>query len=152
MTSIADRLGGRLLRSRRFVRAPIWFYRHGLGWLFGRRVLLLEHVGRRSGQPRYVCLEIVERPSRRQFVVVSGFGEHAQWYRNLRAQPECRVSSGFGNRLAAHARLMSSAESAAALSRYQQAHPRAWRRLRGMIEQAVGGPVTDLPMVDLIPV
>ena len=67
------------------VRAPITLYRHGLGWVFGRRVLMLEHTGRRSGQARFVCLEVVERPGPDRVVIVSGFGERAEWYRNLHA-------------------------------------------------------------------
>lgn len=45
--------------------------------------------------------------------------------------------------------MMSTDESAEALDRYQQAHPGSWKRLRGMIEQAVGAPVDTLPMVEL---
>jgi hypothetical protein len=61
----------RLLRTRAVVRAPIWLYRHRAGWLLGSRMLMLEHVGRRSGVPRYVCLEVVERPSEDEIVVVN---------------------------------------------------------------------------------
>ena len=38
--------GGRLLRSRRLVRLPIWIYKAGAGALFGSRILMMEHVGR----------------------------------------------------------------------------------------------------------
>ena len=138
-----------MLGSRWLVRAPIWFYRHRLGWLFGKRMLMLEHVGRRSGQPRYVCLEVVERSSPKVIVIVSGFGERAQWYQNLQAHPDCKVSSGSANRVAARAHLMDKTDSAHALVRYQHAHPRAWQRLREVIEYAVGAPVTALPMVEL---
>lgn len=149
MASLVDRLGANLLRNRRFVRAPIWLYRHRLGWLLGGRVLMLEHIGRRSGERRYVCLEVVDRPAADRIVVVSGFGVRAQWYRNLSAHPDCRVSIGAAREIPAQARLMSDAESTEALQHYQRAHPRAWRRLRGMIEQAVQAPVTALPMVTL---
>jgi len=46
-------VGARLLRTRAFVRAPIGLFRAGLGWLFGSRILMLEHRGRRSGSRRY---------------------------------------------------------------------------------------------------
>ncbi|MGC5248502.1 nitroreductase family deazaflavin-dependent oxidoreductase [Gordonia sp. DT219] len=149
MASITDRVGAYLLRNRSVVRAPIWLYRHDLGWLLGRRVLMLEHLGRRSGLPRYVCLEVVDRPSADVLVVVSGFGTSSQWYRNLMACPECKVSIGTARNKPARARPMSDEESAETLQRYQQAHPRAWRNLRGMIEQATDASVTTLPMVAL---
>ncbi|GGR69383.1 nitroreductase family deazaflavin-dependent oxidoreductase [Nocardioides luteus] len=144
-----DRIVSRLLRTRAVVRAPIWLYRHRAGWLFGSRMLMLEHVGRRSGALRYVCLEVVERPSASEIVVVSGFGERAQWYQNLLAEPSCRVSIGFRHNIDTEARFLSEAESAAALQNYQQAHPKAWARLRGAIETAVGHEVEGLPMVCL---
>lgn len=61
MAQMVDRWVARALRNRRLVRSPIWLYRHGLGWLLGPRVLMLEHVGRKTGEPRYVCLEVVQR-------------------------------------------------------------------------------------------
>ncbi len=149
MASVIDSFAARALRSRRVVRAPIWLFRHGLGWLLGTRVLMLEHVGRRSGQSRYVCLEVVERPREDRIVVVSGFGEQAQWFQNLAAHPECRVSIGRHTRLAATSRRLSSPEAEAVLARYRAAHPRAWRRLRGAIEHAVGREVEELPMMEL---
>jgi deazaflavin-dependent oxidoreductase (nitroreductase family) len=138
------------LRTRAFVRAPITLYRHGLGQVFGGRVLMLEHRGRRSGQARYVCLEVVDRPRPDRIVIVSGFGERAEWYRNLRADPACFVSVGRLRRVPARARFMTPAEAAAALDRYQRAHPQAWERLRQAIEKAVGHPVGQLPMVELL--
>lgn len=149
VTSMIDSAVSRLLRTRAVVRAPIWLYRHRAGWLLGSRILMLEHIGRRSGVPRYVCLEVVERPSEDEIVVVSGFGTGAQWYQNLRAEPACRVSLGKRTSVAAQATLLSEDESAAALGRYQEAHPKAWQRLRGAIETAVGHEVDGLPMVNL---
>ncbi|NGN91293.1 nitroreductase family deazaflavin-dependent oxidoreductase [Nocardioides sp. KC13] len=144
-----DSVVSRLLRTRAVVRAPIWLYRHNAGWLFGPRMLMLEHVGRRSGVARYVCLEVVERPSADEIVVVSGFGTGAQWYQNLLVEPSCRVSMGTRTGVTATARFLTDEEAAAALGRYQQAHPKAWQRLRGAIEAAVGHEVETLPMVNL---
>ena len=138
------------MRTRAFVRAPIALYRRGLGPVFGERVLMLEHRGRRSGQARYVCLEVVDRPRPDRIVVVSGFGEQAEWYRNLRADPACFVSVGRRRRVPAQARFMAPAEAAITLDRYRRAHPGAWERLRQAIEKAVGHPVGQLPMVELL--
>lgn len=110
---------------------------------------MLEHTGRRSGRARYVCLEVVERLTENEVLVASGFGEHAQWYRNLRQEPRCFVSTGRMRRVPATAALLGEEESASVLARYQRAHPRSWARLQGVLEEAVGHPVEGLPMVRL---
>ena len=150
MSSLFDLVAARLLQTRGIVRAPIWLYRHHLGWLLGQRVLMVEHIGRKSGLARFVCLEVVERSDSDVVVVASGFGPHAQWYRNLKAHPACRVS--IGNRVAvpARARMMSDDEAEATIARYRRQHPVAWRRLRGAIEHAVQQSVDSLPMVELV--
>lgn len=143
-------LAARALQTRALVRAPITLYRHGLGWVFGRRILMLEHRGRTSGKARFVCLEVVDQPAPERVVIVSGFGEHAEWYRNLRADHACFVSIGRLRRVPAQARFMNSVEASAALDRYQHAHPRAWDQLRQVIEKAAGHPVDQLPMVEVL--
>jgi deazaflavin-dependent oxidoreductase (nitroreductase family) len=110
---------------------------------------MLEHRGRVSGEARYVCLEIVERPGPGRYIVVSGFGTQAQWYRNLGADPRCFVSTGRLKRAPAHAVMLHEAEARATLDRYEAAHPADWRVLRGTIEKAIGHPVDGLPMVEL---
>lgn len=100
----------------------------------------------RRGKRRFVCLEVVERPAADVFVLVSGFGKRAQWYRNLVASPQCWITVG-RTRRPARATMLSDAESAEVLSRYATSHPRAWATLRGVIEEAVGHRVDVLPAV-----
>ena len=137
------------LTTRPLARSPIALYRVGLGWLLGPRLLMLEHVGRRSGQPRYVVLEVVGQPAEGRFVVASGFGRRVDWYRNLVANPHCRVSTGRRRRLPATARLLDDADSAARLAVYQQNHPRAWEQLKESLTEALGYEITEIPMVEL---
>jgi deazaflavin-dependent oxidoreductase (nitroreductase family) len=139
----------KILTTRALVRAPITLYRRGFGWLFGSRMMMLQHTGRSSGQPRYVCLEVVDRPAEDRLIIVSGFGTSSQWYRNLLADHRCRVSTGRLRDVAAVARPMSESESGEALARYAQNHPSAWRRLKAAIEKAIDGPVDALPMFEL---
>lgn len=141
------RLGSRALQTRWFVRAPIIAYRSGLGFLFGTRLLMLEHIGRRTGARRYVVLEVVDRPSPADYVIVSGFGDRAQWYRNIRTNSAVRVWCGLRRGAPATAVPMTETESAAALAHYAQNHPGAWKNLRATIEHATGAPVDTLPMV-----
>ncbi|MGX6607038.1 nitroreductase family deazaflavin-dependent oxidoreductase [Micromonosporaceae bacterium Da 78-11] len=145
------RASAALLRVRWFVRAPIWFYRAGLGFVFGTRLLMLEHVGHTSRLKRYVVLEIIDHPTPSSYVVVSGFGERAHWYRNVQANPNVRITVGARGPAAATTRRLDPAASAASLARYANAHPRSWAKLRPVLEQSLGTSIdedgTDLPMI-----
>lgn len=143
----------RLLRTRRLVRAPIWLYRARLGFLFGSRLLMLEHIGRTSGRRRYVVLEVVDRPSPDRWIVAAGFGEHAQWLRNTEVNPNVRIYRSSRKAAPAIASRLDPTAAAAALRRYAAVHPRAWNALRPVFEQTLGARIgdegTDLPMVAL---
>ncbi|WP_406270972.1 nitroreductase family deazaflavin-dependent oxidoreductase [Nocardia sp. NBC_00881] len=142
-------VGVRLLRTRSFVRAPIGVFRARLGLLFGGRLMLLEHTGRSSGRPRYVVLETVARPSRDRVVIASGFGKQAQWFRNLVADARCWVSIGSRHRVSAVARVLTLDESATVLDGYRREHPKAYRKLGGLIEEATGSDIDQVPLVEL---
>lgn len=76
----------------------------------------------------------------------NGFG----WLPGSRVlNPVSWVNTGRRRHLAAHATLLTDAESTLARGRYRRAHPRAWARLRRVIEGAVSHPVTGRPMVRL---
>ncbi len=142
-------IGAKLLRTRWLVRAPIWVFRARLGFLFGGRLLMLEHLGRTSGQVRYVVLETVDRPDADTVVIASGFGKTAQWYRNLLAEPHCRVSVGWRHRAPAVARMLGIEETAAVLAGYRVRHPKAYQELSGVIQEATGQGIDTVPMVEL---
>lgn len=75
--------------------APSWLYRHGLGWLLGRRFLEVTHIGRISGKERFAVLEVVKiDPSNGESIVASAFGPKADWYQNLQAAPAVRIRQG----------------------------------------------------------
>lgn len=145
--------GARLLRCRRLVRAPIWIYRARAGALFGSRMLMLEHTGRTSGARRYVVLEVIDHPSADIYVVASGFGTKAQWFRNISANPRVRVYAGSRPPAAATARVLPPSAADRALGAYIDRHPRAWARLKGVLDETLGTEVspthTALPMVEL---
>lgn len=112
---------------------------------------MLEHVGRSSGLKRYVVLEIVDHPAPSRYVVVSGFGEHAQWFRNVAVEPRVRVYVASRTPTAATAHRLDRDASAESLGRYADAHPRSWAKLRPVLEQTLGTRIddtgTDLPMI-----
>ncbi|BBZ52969.1 nitroreductase family deazaflavin-dependent oxidoreductase [Mycobacterium heidelbergense] len=151
--SLLARMGARLLRSRPLMRAPTWIYKSRAGALFGSRILMLEHVGRKSGAPRYAVLEVVDHPTPDAYVVASGFGRKAQWFRNIRANPRVRVYVGSRAPRPATARVLDRQEVDRTLASYRGRHPRAWERFRPVLEETLGERITDtdspLPMVEL---
>ncbi|NIJ12473.1 deazaflavin-dependent oxidoreductase (nitroreductase family) [Saccharomonospora amisosensis] len=139
-------------------RFPIQLYRLRLGRLLGGRLLLLHHIGRVSGKPRRIVLEVVEHGGDGSYVVVSGFGPKADWYRNVLANPDVTVQVG-GRTVAATARPVPKEEAAQIMVRYGSAHPRLARylfpRLMGL---EINGSESDfreagrhLPFVRFVP-
>ncbi|WP_407689700.1 nitroreductase family deazaflavin-dependent oxidoreductase [Mycobacterium sp. HUMS_1102779] len=151
--SLRGRLGGRLLRSRRLMRAPIWIFKARAGALLGTRFLMLEHTGRTSGAKRYAVLEVIDHPEAGVYVVASGFGRKAQWFRNVEADPRVRVYAGSHPPRRATARVLDQQQADRALSDYRSRHPRAWAQLRPVLEATLGVPITEtgtpLPLVEL---
>ena len=87
------------------------------------KVLLLETIGHRSGQPRSVGLSHLEADGR-YFVVASYAGEDRDpaWARNLRAQPHARVTIA-GRSFPVVARLLEGDEREAMFGRFVEADP-----------------------------
>ncbi len=80
---------------RRMNPGMLLIWRLGLGWTadlwpggFGR-LMVIEHVGRRSGA-RYRTPVNFTRDAGRVYCVV-GFGPHTDWYRNVLARPDIAV-------------------------------------------------------------
>lgn len=115
------------------LRLPILLFRAGLGPLFGRRLLLLHHVGRLTGLDRRVVLEVVSHdPVNVSWNVASGFGARADWYQNLRHQPKTVIQ--IGNRPhAVTARFLSPDDGADIMADYARRHPRTASRLCAFI-------------------
>jgi deazaflavin-dependent oxidoreductase (nitroreductase family) len=152
-TAAIANAGARILRNRWLMRAPIWIYKARAGALLSSRVLMLEHIGRKSGARRYVVLEVLDRPTRDTFVIASGFGTKAQWFRNIAANPRVRVYVGSHAPAPATARILDQDEADRALAGYRTKRARAWARFKPVLEETLGEPITDtntpLPMVEL---
>lgn len=119
-------------------RAPIWLYRLGLGWLLGKRFLLLRHTGRKSGLGRQAVLEVVRYDSEEErFIIASGFGEQSDWLLNVSKTPQVRIQVG-GRQYAALARRLSVAEAELEMADYGRRHPRAIKTLGGILGYEVG--------------
>jgi deazaflavin-dependent oxidoreductase (nitroreductase family) len=117
---------------RRFLyRLPLLLDRAGLPALDGavQRLLgidwiVLETVGRRTGRPHVVVLDVIDhdRASDRYYVQPA-YGEAADWVRNVRR--ESRVTARVGSRrVRGRVRDVTGAEGADAMLRFMRAHPR----------------------------
>lgn len=144
---------------RRLLRAPIQLYRWHLGWLFGGRMLLLTHIGRASGQPRQVVLEVAGRdPGTGAYHLASGFGPASQWYRNIQHTPQVTVQVG-RRRMRAIAHALAPEESGRLMAAYALRHPRAARKLMRLCGLETDGSAGDyyligrdhIPFVAVIP-
>lgn len=106
-----------------FWRLPIWLYRLNLGWLIGERMLLLQHIGRKSGKMREAVLEVVRHDSQADaYYVCSGFGVKSQWFQNLQANPDVNIQVG-RRKLAVHAEILPPSVCGDEMVRYVEAHP-----------------------------
>lgn len=141
---------------RTFVRLPIHLYRMHLGGLLGKRFILLDHTGRKTGKHRQAVLEVVERTDE-GYVVCSGFGPEADWYRNVLKNPEVTIQDG-RRRLAVTAHPLAPAEGGEIMARYAPRHPKAAARLARLMGFTVDGTADDyrrvgrhLPFLRLTP-
>ena len=74
-------------------RLPLYIYKLGwsrmMNWL---PLLILTTKGRESGQARHAIIEYRRHGSR--YYVVSGWGEHADWFQNARRHPRVTIQHG----------------------------------------------------------
>jgi deazaflavin-dependent oxidoreductase (nitroreductase family) len=139
-------------------RAPIWFYRLGLGGVLGERFVLLNHTGRKSGRPRQTVLEVVRHDKESgAYIVASGFGEKADWYKNVMAHPEITIQVG-RKRLAARAERLPLPQATEVMLDYNRRHPAMLRTLAGIMGYRSDGSEADarffagvIPILALIP-
>jgi deazaflavin-dependent oxidoreductase (nitroreductase family) len=116
-----------------FFRIPVYFYHIGLGWLFGERFVLINHIGRKSGKPYQTVVEVVEREKESgNIIVVAGYGEQTQWYKNLRQLPETTIQLG-NRRLSVHIVLLRPEDGEDIIARYMARYGKLTTQLFSMI-------------------
>ena len=132
-------------------RMPIYFYKIGLGGLFGERFLLLTHIGRKSGLPRKAVLEIIHK-DRENYYIVSGFGEKSQWFKNLTQTPKIQFQVG-RKKYETTAKRLSVSSATEILQAYAKAHPRALEQLAKLMGFDYEGSEENLQeMANLLPI
>lgn len=115
--------------SRWFARAPIHLFHAKLGFLFRDRFMLLHHIGRKSGLPREVVIEVVKHDRvTGDYYACSGFGTKSQWYQNLMAHPDTTIQVR-NTVIPVHATQLTPDEAVPVMADYARRHPKAARRL-----------------------
>jgi F420H(2)-dependent quinone reductase len=136
---------------RHLVRGHVWIYRVSGGRL-GQRVpgtppmLLLDHVGAKSGTPRTTPL--VYMPDGHRYIICAAKGGHPQnpaWLYNLRARPSVTVQIG-AHRVDVNARELGP-EERQALWPQALAYTSHWRRYARRVP-----PSRTIPLVALEPI
>jgi deazaflavin-dependent oxidoreductase (nitroreductase family) len=139
-----------LLRSkpagalRLVLRLPIYLYRLRLGWLLGHQFLLLLHRGRSTGLVRQTVLEVIHYdPATRESVVISAWGERADWYRNTRAGRAIEVRIG-SERYTPMYRCLGPEEAHARIVDYERRHPLLFPIFARVFDYPFGGSEEEL--------
>lgn len=115
--------------KRWLFRAPIWLYKVGLGGLMGKRFLLLNHVGRVSGLPRQAVVEVANYdPANDTYLIASGWGKSADWYKNLLKTPDITIQVG-RRKMRVTAVPLTPDQSGQAMVEYARRYPTAARTL-----------------------
>jgi deazaflavin-dependent oxidoreductase (nitroreductase family) len=124
-------------------KQPIRLYKLGLGWLIGKRVLLLHTTGRKTGKHRITPLEYSYDPAADVYTVMAGWSGKTDWYRNACANPHVYVQVG---RRAFHAvaRPVSREGVAEMLAEMVQINPRALRMFARWSDEPVDGSMDSL--------
>lgn len=118
---------------RLLFRLPVYLYRLRLGWLLGRRLLLLRHRGRRTGRTHSTVLEVIKYdPAGEESFVVSAWGKKTDWYRNIKANPPIDVETGW-RRYVPVVDFLRPGDGYDVLTDYERRNPRAARFFIGLV-------------------
>lgn len=128
--------------------APAWLFRWHLGFVFGNRFVMIEHRGRKSQKLYRTTLEVAGRnQDEGEWIVTSGTGPKADWYRNIEAGGLDAVWIG-SSRDAADVRFLEPEEAGAVFAQYEQDHGKAAVKLMDMMGVSYDG--TDAGRIEMM--
>jgi deazaflavin-dependent oxidoreductase (nitroreductase family) len=104
------------------LKAPRLVYNLNLGWIFGHRILVVTHKGRKSGLIHQTPLEVVRYDKATDTsIVISAWGEKSDWYRNIQKTPALQIQTG-RERYVPDQRVLSTDETEHELEVYVEHH------------------------------
>lgn len=93
---------------------------------------------------RRTVLEVVRHDKQSNtFIVVSGWGERSDWYRNVMAQPQVTIRSG-RQRMRTNAERLPPEQAGEELLDYHRRHPRALKELARIMGYRLDGSREDV--------
>jgi deazaflavin-dependent oxidoreductase (nitroreductase family) len=123
-------------------KAPLLYYKLGLGWMVGKLFLVLTTAGRKSGKLHRTPLEYSYDSATDTYVIIAGWGGRTDWYRNMSANPNVEVWVG-RRKFKARAERLTGAEVAAWMAQAIRINPAS----KAMWSRWGGEPVSDAPEV-----
>ena len=109
---------------------------------------MIEHRGRKSGNVYYTVVEVAGRnPELNEWIVTSGYGPTADWYRNLEAEGLEAIWIG-SKRHRASVRFLDNVEAGGVMKAYEEAHPKTAQIL--MREMNVSYDGSDEGRIDMM--
>jgi deazaflavin-dependent oxidoreductase (nitroreductase family) len=105
-----------------FMKMPLILYRLELGRMFGKRFMLITHVGRRSGKVYQSVLAVLRFDDRTHEIMVVSPWSGSNWYRNIQETPAVEVETN-GIRYAPTQRSLSPEEIAKLFGDFRQERP-----------------------------
>lgn len=108
---------------------------------------MIEHRGRKSGNLYHTVVEVAGRTAEGEWVITSGYGPTADWYRNLKSGGLEAIWIGT-TRHRASVRFLDNVEAAGVMKEYELAHPRTAEIL--MREMNVSYDGSDEGRVDMM--
>jgi deazaflavin-dependent oxidoreductase (nitroreductase family) len=129
--------------GRFLLQTPIYLYRMGLGGLLNRfHIMILVTRGRISGLPR--CTPVEYRQHGSKIYVISGWGDRAEWVRNLMVTPSVTVQQG-GTALSACAEIVTNeGEALRALHLFRRRVPSIYDAIFARITRRADASELDL--------
>lgn len=128
---------------RVLAKAPALLYDIGLGWVFGRRFMLLTHRGRRTGRVYRTFVEVIEyEAATGTCIVLSGWGTRSDWFRNIAGSPAVQVQLGRRAFQPQH-RVLTGEEAERHFMTFRRRHWLEWR-----LGTLLFGPLSSLPLVE----
>jgi deazaflavin-dependent oxidoreductase (nitroreductase family) len=103
-------------------KLPLLLYRLRLGWLLGKRFMLLTHEGRHSGKVRRTILAVLRFDETTKAIYAVSAWKGSDWYANIQVAPGLEVETAFV-RYAPLQRTLSPEEITTAFLQYRKKHP-----------------------------
>ncbi|HYO88812.1 MAG TPA: nitroreductase family deazaflavin-dependent oxidoreductase [Candidatus Limnocylindrales bacterium] len=129
-----------------FYRLPLWGYRLGLGGVLDKfNIAALTTLGRKSGKPRFAALEYRQHGSK--IYIISGWGEQANWVRNLEQHPQVTLRRGVRVQAGRAAVVSDRNEVFRALTLFYRTNPAAYERMFKRLSQRDSMDALTLPQI-----